>query len=271
MLKRSAKLIFAASSPALLIVGSLALARHPQNAAATSDRTPVIVELFTSEGCSSCPPADNLLQQLNAKQPLHDADIIPLEEHVDYWDHDGWNDPYSSPQWTERQASYGSFFRTESYTPQMVVDGKSQFVGSSVRDAGAAIENAAHSAKTDVTIASAKPLANGEGDFTVTVGKLAGSSAGDSAEVWLAITEDGLQSSVSGGENQGSTLRHVATVRSLYKIGVADSNGNASSFTADQRIKLNPQWNAANLKVVVFVQEKRNRQIIGAASLKVSS
>ena len=125
---------------------------------ATSQRTPVIVELFTSEGCSSCPPADLLLQKLEAEQPLTGADVIGLEEHVDYWNHDGWIDPYSSPEWTQRQLDYGARLTSEPYTPQMVVDGESQFVGSDARDASLAIRKAASSPKTDVEITQTLPM-----------------------------------------------------------------------------------------------------------------
>ena len=123
----------------------------------TSRRTPVIVELFTSEGCSSCPPADLLLQKLEAEQPLAGADVIGLEEHVDYWNHDGWIDPYSSPEWTQRQLDYGARLTSEPYTPQMVVDGESQFVGSDARDASIAIRKAASSPKTGCGIYFERP------------------------------------------------------------------------------------------------------------------
>ena len=229
-----------------------------------------MVELFTSEGCSSCPPADALLQRLAAQQTVAGAQILALEEHVDYWDHDGWVDPFSSPAWTERQQDYAALFKNDPYTPEMVVDGRSGFVGNNARQAQAEIEKAARSQKIEVAISSETPPAKGSGRFRVRIGQLKESTAGEVAEVWLAVTEDGLHSSVSHGENAGHTLRHVSTLRSLRKIGVADAHADSASFSAEPAVKLDTRWNSANLHVIVFVQEKRSRRILGAASSAVN-
>jgi hypothetical protein len=266
--------------PSILLTLSLAIcafcaafdsSAKAQAPTAESSRKPVIVELFTSEGCSTCPPADALLQKLEEQQPIAGADVVALEEHVTYWNQLGWTDPYSSLDWTQRQVAYKEFFKTnEVYTPQMVVDGRAQFVGSSEQDAALAIGKAAQRVQTDLAITTDKSDTKGSQQFSVKVGKLAGNTSGDAAEVWLAVTEDGLQSSVNRGENSGHVLRHVATLRSLHKIGVADPNNAAASFTSDQRIKFDSHWNPNNLHVVVFVQEKKSRQILGAASVKIS-
>jgi hypothetical protein len=241
-----------------------------QTPAGEAERKPVIVELFTSEGCSTCPPADELLQKLEAQQPVAGAEIVALEVHVDYWNHDGWNDPYSSAEWTERQTVYRTIFNQTEYTPQMIVDGQSQFVGSNGRQALAEIEKAAQRVQTDVAINSEAPDAHGSQRFTVSVGKLAGNTAGDVAEVWLAVTEDGLQSSVNRGENAGHLLHHTATLRTLHKIGTADASAASASFKGDSRVKIESRWKAENLHVVVFVQEKKSRKILGASSTKMS-
>ncbi|MFZ3215984.1 MAG: DUF1223 domain-containing protein [Candidatus Acidiferrales bacterium] len=267
------KIISAAAQRILCALGVFccypALTATPQTVAPNSDRKPVLVELFTSEGCSSCPPADELLQKLQEQQPLADADVIPLEEHVDYWNHDGWNDPYSSAEWTQRQLVYSTRFHGQEYTPQMVVNGEAQLVGSDSQEAFRAIESAARHVETLVTVTSGKPDAKGSQQFAVSVGPLAGQSPGDSAEVWLAVTEDDLQSSVNRGENSGRVLRHIATLRSLRKIGAADPSSASASFSGDFHLSLDSQWNRDHLHVVVFIQEKESRKILGAASTKV--
>jgi hypothetical protein len=232
---------------------------------ATAARKPVVVELFTAEGCSSCPPADVLLQKLQQDQPVAGAEIIALEEHVDYWNHDGWVDPFSSPEWTERQKAYVSLVKKDAYTPELVVDGSSQFVGNNPHAAVVEIEKAAQAEKTEVTISSGKPEAKNSLRFAVSVGKLVGNKPGDAVEVWLAVTEDGLHSDVSRGENAGHVLHHTATLRSLHKIGVADASGASASFTGDTLVKFDSHWDMKNVHVVAFVQEKKSREILGAA------
>jgi hypothetical protein len=257
-------------SLALLVLCSpFAAKTKAQTSAVDTGRKPVVVELFTSEGCSSCPPADALLQQLQQQQPVAGVEIIALEEHVDYWNHDGWTDPYSSAEWTERQQDYVAMFKKDPYTPELVVNGRSQFVGNDGRKAELEIEKAAGGVKTEVKIAAGTPETKNSQRFTVSVGKLARSAVGDVAEVWLAVTEDGLQSSVSLGENAGHVLHHTATLRSLHKIGVADANGTSMSFAGDPVVKFNSHWNSQNLRVMVFVQEKKSREILGAASTRI--
>jgi len=240
-----------------------------QTPATDSRRKPVVVELFTSEGCSDCPPAEALALKME-QQPIPGVDLIVLEEHVDYWNRQGWVDPFSSMEWTDRQRVYVGRVNSSPYSPEMVVDGQSQFVGSNGRAAQAAIEKAARAPETSVTIAGGKMDAKDSEDFTVSVGKLAGDAPKDVAEVWLAVVEDGLHSPVTGGENAGHVLYHAAVLRSLHKIGVAQAQSDTASFTGDARVKFKSSWKRENLHVVVFVQEKKSLAILGAASTKVA-
>jgi hypothetical protein len=258
-----------------LLLGSACQAGAPQKSAvgssATSARVPVVLELFTSEGCSSCPPADALLAKLEQEQPISGAEIVALEEHVDYWDQQGWNDPFSSAQWTQRQQAYASGFADHGvYTPELVIDGRSALVGSHGGDAYRAIVNAATTQpRTEVSIS----LLNSDNKpdrqhVKVQIGKLQGAQEGDVAEVWLAITETALHNSVTGGENAGRDLHHAGVARWLHKAGVTDRNA-APSFSGESDLKLDSKWKRPNLRVIAFVQEKRSRHILGAAVARV--
>lgn len=231
---------------------------------------PVVVELFTSEGCSSCPPADALLARLSNARLSDNAQIIALEEHVDYWDNQGWVDPFSSADLTARQWVYaGILGNKNAYTPQMVVDGAVEFVGNHPEKAHDAILKAVNKTKIPVTVAQDSSNGAGKEKISVKVGKLEGASKGDPAEVWLAITETGLHSSVTRGENAGEDLHHAAVVRSMRKIGEAKGDGE-TSFAGDAGVSLKKEWKRENLKAVLFVQEKKSRRILGAAEIRIA-
>ncbi len=228
---------------------------------------PVLVELFTSEGCSSCPPADALLARLDHEAHLGNAEIIALEEHVDYWDQLGWRDPYSSAQWTERQQEYAAAFHNDGvYTPQMVVDGRAEFVGSSQSRAKSAIEEAARELKAEISL---KPTIGADGRVRIAIAvKMLPAAESRESQVWLAVTENGLHSNVLHGENAGEDLHHAAVVRSLRKVGAAVPN-RESAFASDQEVRLDSGWKKENLRVVAFVQDPKSRQILGAASVRI--
>jgi len=228
--------------------------------AAGAGAVPVMVELFTSEGCSSCPPADVLLSKLD-QQPLNGVEIIVLSEHVDYWNSLGWQDPFSSADFSKRQSAYGDAFRTSSvYTPQMIVDGQQQFVGSDEKRAHAAIIKAAKEARAKVELQFSSKL-------SVNITDLPQITPDDTAEVLLAVTESNLSSDVPRGENAGRSLKHTAVVRQLQTIGEVAAGSN--NFTTDAAVTLNPAWRKENLRIVVFIQERRTRRVLGAASVKL--
>jgi hypothetical protein len=211
-------------------------------AADLEKRAPVLAELFTSEGCSSCPSADVLLMKLDKLQPVAGAQIIVLSEHVDYWNSLGWADPYSSAQFSRRQDMYAHHLFSDSFTPQLVIDGRFQFVGSDEKAIVASISKAAARPKTSVRILSAKREDN---QAVVQIEVPAGKG-----DIWVAVADDHDQSSVRKGENSGRTLNHVAVVRSLGKVGSATKS---APFEKTVRVPLNSQ--NPEMRVVVFVSE----------------
>ncbi|MEO6724241.1 MAG: DUF1223 domain-containing protein [Blastocatellia bacterium] len=237
-----------------------------------SKRAPVIVELFTSEGCSSCPPADVVLAQLEKSQPVAGVEVIALSEHVDYWNYIGWSDPFSSAAFSARQQAYAPVFGNDGvYTPQMVVDGQAEFIGSNSSKAQAAITRAAKLPKGEVKIAFAENASASDAQavkLKVSVEKLPAVTSGDVAEVLLAITESNLSSQVVRGENSGRKLGHTAVVRELRSLGqIAGSN---KAFEAETTAMLNKEWKRGELRAVAFVQERAHKRILGAASLNLA-
>ncbi|HTF38302.1 MAG TPA: DUF1223 domain-containing protein [Blastocatellia bacterium] len=256
-------------------VGKRAAARYASAAqdrppAAGAQRVPVLVELFTSEGCSSCPPADELLTRLEQTQPVDGAEVIALSEHVDYWNRLGWADPYSSSEFSARQNDYARAFDTDGvYTPQMIVDGRAQFVGSDSDRARKAIAGALRDSKATMTVnLASEDTRAGSITLDVRADRPQNVSEGDSAEVLLAITESGLRSSVSRGENAGRRLSHTAVIRKLTALGSVDSQGGAQ-FVAKPVVQISRGWKRESLKAVVFVQERTSRRVLGVAAISL--
>ena len=269
MLFRFPILILAAIS--VLAVFSLGHLRavSTQTASTNDDnsRTPILIELFTSEGCSSCPPADALLERLDRAQPAQGAELIVLSEHVDYWDDIGWKDPYSSHEYSERQSAYAGRLGLNSiYTPQMVVDGHIEFVGSDERRAAQAIANATKAAKTPVTISSVRLSDEKTISLHLETGPLASSIEGNSAEVLIATADDSDESHVSRGENAGRTLRHVAVLRNLVRVGTVTKT---DKFSRDFSMQLNNPG-SRSIRFVAIVQEPMAGRVWGVESTRFS-
>ncbi|HEY6612958.1 MAG TPA: DUF1223 domain-containing protein [Vicinamibacterales bacterium] len=235
---------------------SLALGMVPPEAAA---KTTVLVELFTSEGCSSCPPADALLARFLKEQPLPDVDIVPLSLHVDYWDHQGWKDPFSSKAFTTRQGDYSKVFGADKiYTPQLVVDGRDELNGSD--------EAAARRAVTAAAARQHLPLridARARGtSVRLSIELPAAPADSEPIDVLVALTEDDLTTVVRRGENGGRTLSHVAVVRTLQSLGSLERE----TFVADGQLKLEPAWKAGSMRAVAWLQGRRTRHVYGTAA-----
>ena len=237
-------------------------------------RSPVIVELFTSEGCSSCPPADAVLARLQQTQPVAGAEVIALGEHVDYWDYIGWSDPFSSAAFSARQGTYARAFGQQDrvYTPQMIVDGQTEFNGSSMNKALEAIAKAARSPKADVRIVIPETKTQKDNQkvrLNVSVKNVPPVDHGDVAEVILALTEDKLLSNVTRGENSGRKLAHAAVVREMRALGRVDPA--TRNFDSEKTIAIADGWKRDDLRVVVFVQERAHRRVLGAAVLNLAA
>jgi hypothetical protein len=221
----------------------------------------VVVELFTSEGCSSCPPADELLGHLSHDLAAKNIQVIPLGFHVDYWDGLGWKDRFSSAGFTQRQEQYARALRVDGpYTPEMVVDGAVEFVGNNAGQAQRTIREQA----SQLEIAQVKISSAGADQLNIQVKAPAPFSV--NTLVMLAITEDNLTTQIGAGENGGRTLHHAAVVRELRELGKVHEG----SFEGTAQLKLQKEWKLQDLRAVVFVQQGPSGKIEGASSVALT-
>jgi hypothetical protein len=236
-------------------------------AAATPEmpsRTPIVLELFTSEGCSSCPPADELLKTLDERQPYAGAQLIVLSEHVDYWNHLGWSDPFSSKTFSDRQNMYAGYLRLRDiYTPQLVIDGKWEALGSDQQAIRERVAQASAARKIALNLTN---LTRSNGQVRFHLGSSVLPSSIGSANIYVVIADSRVASSVRRGENAGRDFVHVAVVRSITSEGTAKAG---SAVLTDVAVPVSENIGANGLRVVALLQKKGTREIVAAGQEKL--
>ena len=219
-------------------------------------------------GVPVAPPADSFLQTLDG-QPVQGAEMIVLSEHVDYWNHIGWKDPYSASFYSQRQSAYAKRFGLDSvYTPQMVVDGTSEFVGSNSGLAEKAFRKALSVPKLPVHLSSVSADASNTLYAHLETGALDASFSSREADVYVAVALNRAESQVSAGENSGHRLTHVSVVESLTKIGALKQG---QGLAQDVQLKLERGSESRSLRLIAFVQEPRQGRVLGAAVMLVTA
>jgi hypothetical protein len=245
-----------------LLAAAVFCALASRGGLAQPPRVPVLVELYTSEGCSSCPPADALLESLLRDQPIAAAQVIPIGLHVDYFNDLGWKDAFSSAAYTARQRSYSTVFGDDNlYTPQMVIDGNAAVPGTETDRVRHAIAQA--SGKPHLPL---HMTARQSGDKAqLTIDCPAAPLNGEKIQVIAAMTEDGLSSLVTRGENHGRTLHHVAVARLVQSLDALSSKPSVST----KQLSIDPRW-GKDLKAVVWLQGTKSRQVYGAVAAELT-
>lgn len=231
----------------------------------TPDHTPfVVIELFTSEGCSSCPPADALLQKIHLKRTPEGQVIVGLSEHVTYWNSEGWKDPFSDDVFTDRQSAYASrLSRDGPYTPQMVVNGRLQFVGNDTASLQKALQASAEQPHIDLEIVSAALTPSGSDRRSLDLRYAVKSPVPSPLDVVAVITDDADQSSVLRGENAGKSLQHVSVARALTRVGtVRDGTEQNAHLRLPQNLDFG---NGVGHHLVLLLQQPHQGAIVGAA------
>jgi hypothetical protein len=241
-------------------------------AAGAEGGAPVVLELFTSQGCSTCPPADRVLSELGRGAAA--GQVIPLAFHVDYWDRTGWADPFDSSQWTQRQQRYAHALTGDRLaTPQLVIDGHGACVGSKRDEVLSKIAEArtqAPAAAVDVTIGD-----TGRGGshprLRVKVGvRVLQQTSSRDLDLWVALTQSGLVTQVKGGENATATLHDDFVVRRFEKAFTVRGRA-GEQRTKDLDLALDPSWPLGDLEVAAFAQDPSSLVIVGAARSPVAA
>jgi hypothetical protein len=217
---------------------------------------PVVVELFTSEGCSSCPPADDLLADLTREAQSHGQPVYAMAFHVDYWDRLGWRDPFSSADFSARQHRYATTFGSDQvYTPQMVINGKSGFAGSDATEARKQIRAAMEERVATEIVMKAERAADGRLTIACTV-----TGAPKASVLNVALVERSVTSHIQRGENAGRTLRHCNVVRAFGSATLTEGN------TAKIELKPPESLGSNNAMLIGFVQDGKSMVVVGAST-----
>ena len=258
------------SHPGSILLGSLAIgtiaapvvvatfAQPRTTADSSAHPSAVLVELFTSEGCSDCPPADELLRQVSGHKTADGRLIVGISEHVSYWNSLGWRDPFSSEQYTDRQNDYGSHFGLNGvYTPQMVVNGREQFVGSDHRALEAAFASEAQRNQIELHITSAQ-IVEKSITFSYSASNLPAKS---SLQLVAVLVDDMDRSNVLRGENSGRELAHASVARALMSLGTLHETEERS-----MSLPLPPSFttnSAGGHHLVLFAQQNGAGAVLG--------
>jgi hypothetical protein len=213
-----------------------------------------VLELFTSEGCSSCPPADELLAHI--QKEYGNTPVYILAYHVDYWNRLGWKDSFSKPEFSKRQYQYSHQLNAQVYTPQLIVNGKAEFVGSDASAITSAVKNALGSKTSAVLTLEAEQKGN-KVDFSYQI-----NSNVPADRLILAIVQKQAMSKVTGGENSGRTLNHIQIVRDVYNIDITARHGH-------QQIIIPETFNAMDWEIIGLLQDEQTGAIQGATRIKL--
>ena len=213
----------------------------------------MIAELFTSEGCSSCPSAEQLLKEMADMTSKETVAVVGLAFHITYWDHLGWKDPYSQPEFTSRQKKYDQYLTTQQYTPQVVVNGEFEFVGGNVIAFRDAISKAAGTPYY-FSLAATATRSNNQITIDYSVDKKSKSEL-----LNVALVETSIENHVKNGENKNRVLKHYNVVRKFQTVDLEPSG----KLTLESP----PDLDLNKCELVLYVQHRRNLKVMGASHI----